>query len=66
MPDLLTRIGRNIVRLRGKEKQQDIADWARVSRKHLSRIENGEAEAGILVLEKIAHALGKEIADLLK
>ena len=46
--------------------QQMLADHAQIERAHLARLEEGKREAGLLILEKIATALGVKTAELLR
>ena len=64
--ELLTRIGRR-VRERRRQKgmsQETLATTAKVRPGTLSRIENGKAEAGVGVLNRVAEALGCSVGDL--
>lgn len=45
--------------------QQVLADLAGIERSHLARLELGEREAGLRMLEKIANALGAQPRDIL-
>jgi transcriptional regulator with XRE-family HTH domain len=45
--------------------QQVLADLAGIERSHLARLELGEREAGLRMLEKIADAFGVATRDLL-
>ena len=46
--------------------QQQLADMAQIAREHLSRLENGEHEMGLFVLERIAKAFGISPSELLR
>lgn len=46
--------------------QQMLADLAGIERSHLARLESGEREAGLRMLEKIAKALNIDPAELLR
>jgi transcriptional regulator with XRE-family HTH domain len=46
--------------------QQLLADHAQIERSHLSRLEEGRREAGLRVLERIAGALGVDLAELVR
>jgi len=65
---LCLRIGRKIATLREDKgwSQRMLADHADIEQAHLARIESGLVEPGILVLEKIATALGVSLLELLK
>ena len=68
MPDsICVRVGRRIKELRTAKgwSQQMLADHAQVERSHLARLELGEREAGLLMLEKIALALECKVCDLI-
>jgi len=39
---------------------------SQIGRDHLSRLENGEREIGLLILERIAQAFEISLAELLK
>ncbi len=43
-----------------------LADHAQIEQAHLARLELGQKEAGLLMLEKIADALEVSLSDLLK
>lgn len=43
-----------------------LADHAQIEYAHLARLELGQCEAGLLILEKIANALGVNVAELLR
>lgn len=43
-----------------------LADHAQIEYAHLARLELGQKEAGLLMLEKIAAALEIEVAELLR
>jgi putative transcriptional regulator len=57
--DICKRVGRRIATLRTAKgwSQQLLADHAQISREHVVRIENGQKELGLRVLEQIAGAL---------
>jgi transcriptional regulator with XRE-family HTH domain len=46
--------------------QQVLADHAEIERAHLARLEAGEREAGLLILERIAGALEVDVWELLR
>jgi len=59
-------VGRRIRELRGFEKKQsDIAEAIGVAQSHISAIERGQKEAGVLLLFKIARFYGKTMEWLL-
>lgn len=62
------RVGRKIRGFRVEKgwSQQMLADHAEVERGHLARLELGQAEPCVIILEKIAIALGVETAELLR
>ncbi|MCL2659813.1 MAG: helix-turn-helix transcriptional regulator [Acidobacteriaceae bacterium] len=66
--DICVRLGRRIRLLRSKRgwTQQQLADMSQIGRDHLSRLENGEREIGLLILERIAQAFEISLAELLK
>ena len=66
--DICVRVGRQIATLRQNRgmTQQVLADLADIERSHLARLELGEREAGLRMLEKIAHALSVDVTDLLR
>lgn len=43
-----------------------LADHAQIEQAHLARIETGAVEPGVIVLEKIADALGVPVWELLR
>lgn len=65
--DICVRVGKRIEALRAKRgwTQQVLADLAGVERSHLARLEAGEREAGLRMLEKIADALSVSAKSLL-
>lgn len=64
----LESIGRKIAKLRTAKgmSQEDLAGEAEVNRGYISRIENGHVAFSVLVLIKIAYALGVGPEELLK
>jgi len=65
--DIRKRIGWNVRRLR-KERglsQEDFATDSGFDRGYISGVERGVRNPSILVLERIATALGADVADLL-
>jgi putative transcriptional regulator len=65
--DICVRVGAKIRKLRTDKgwTQQVLADHAEIERAHLARLEAGDREAGLLILERIADALGVPVARLL-
>lgn len=65
---ICARVGATIreIRMRKGWSQQILADHAQIERAHLARLELGEREAGLLILEKIAFALEVRVADLVR
>ncbi len=65
---ICVRLGRRIAELRQAKgwSQRMLADHAQIEQAHLARLELGQVEAGVLILEKIAKALGVEIASLFR
>jgi transcriptional regulator with XRE-family HTH domain len=65
--DICVTVGRRIAQLRTVKgiSQQVLADLAGIERSHLARLELGEREAGLRMLEKIADALGIATRELL-
>lgn len=65
--DICVTVGRRIAQLRTAKgiTQQVLSDLAGIERSHLARLELGEREAGLRMLEKIADALGIAPRDLL-
>ncbi len=65
---ICVRLGRRIAELRRVRgwSQRMLADHAQIEQAHLARLERGQVEAGVLILEKIAGALEVEIALLFK
>lgn len=61
-------IGWNIKRLRMAQglSQEALADAAEIDRAHVGKIERGEANSTVDVLDKLALALGAETSELLK
>jgi transcriptional regulator with XRE-family HTH domain len=61
------QVGKRIRTLRQKRgwRQVDLAVAAGVGKTHISDIENGKRELGLLTLERIANALGLPPGDLL-
>lgn len=62
--DICVQIGRRIRVLRTKRgwTQTMLADYAEITREHLSELENGKKEIGARTLKRIAQALGISLA----
>lgn len=67
-PSICVRVGKRISDLRNAKgwSQRMLADHAQIEYAHLARLELGQREAGLLILEKIANALGIPVAELFK
>ena len=65
---ICVRVGRRIQELRAVKgwSQRMLADHAQIEYAHLARLELGQREAGLVILEKIAVALEVPTAELLK
>ena len=65
---LLVKLGKRIQLLRKKKgwTQIDMAVHLDMNRGHISDIERGKREAGIITLQVIARGLGTTMAQLLK
>lgn len=66
MSDLAKRIGKKIVKLRNSQKmtQEKLAYENDISKGYLSELESGKKLPSLLMLEKIAEALGVDIKDM--
>jgi transcriptional regulator with XRE-family HTH domain len=66
--DVRVRVGLNVQRLRRNKElsQEELAARANVHQTYLSGVERGKRNASILVLERIAKALGADVEDLVK
>lgn len=66
-PSICVRVGRRIAEKRTVKgwSQRMLADHAQIENAHLARLELGQKEAGLMILEKIAIALGCKISDLI-
>jgi len=66
--DMRKRVGGNVRRLREKLEisQEELAERAELHRTYISGVERGVRNPTVLVLAKIAAALGAEPANLLK
>ncbi len=65
--DIRQRIGWNVRRLRAEREltQEDFATDSGFDRGYISGVERGVRNPSILVLERIANALGVDVAELL-
>ncbi len=65
---ICVRIGKRVRSLRMKKgwSQRMLADHAQIEQAHLARLETGQIEPGVMVLERIAGALGVETFELLR
>lgn len=66
--DVRKRVGGNVRRLREKlgVSQEELADGAGLHRTYVSGVERGVRNPTVVVLEKIAIALGVELSSLTK
>jgi len=64
----LKKLGSKIAEIRRKKglSQEDLAGEAEIDRSYLSELENGLKNPSLLVLEKIAQALGLKLQELFK
>lgn len=64
--DIRTRIGWNVRRLRAEREmtQEDFATDTGIDRGYISGVERGVRNPSVLVLERIATALGVDVAEL--
>ncbi|MDR6955515.1 transcriptional regulator with XRE-family HTH domain [Ancylobacter sp. 3268] len=64
--DVRQRIGRNLQRIRrGKGlSQEELAHLARIHQTYLSGVEGGKRNPSVLVLDRIAQALGVDVCEL--
>jgi len=62
------QLGKRIQKLRRARgwRQIDLAAHAELSKTHVSDLERGYREVGLLALLRIAHALDMKMSDLLK
>jgi transcriptional regulator with XRE-family HTH domain len=58
------KVGQRIVHARGAISQKTLGEQVGVSAAHISRVENGERVPSLQLLERIAAALGVELAWL--
>jgi transcriptional regulator with XRE-family HTH domain len=66
--DLRARVGLNVQRLRRDKEmsQEELAARAEMHQTYLSGVERGVRNPSLLVLGRIAKALGVDVEDLLK
>lgn len=66
--DVRKRVGENVRRLREKRgvSQEELADNAGLHRTYVSGVERGVRNPTIIVLERLAIALGVEVSALTK
>lgn len=64
--DIRKTMGANLrrIRLQAKLSQEELADRAGIDRTYMSGLERGLRNPSLLVMERIAQALGASIADL--
>ena len=64
--DVRERVGLNLQRLRREKglSQEELADLANIHQTYLSGVERGKRNPTVTVLQRIAKALGADIADL--
>lgn len=67
MAELAVKIGKRIRELRTKAKlsQEQVAERADISEKHIGDIERGNVNVSIVILERIAKALDAGLEELL-
>ena len=65
---ICVQVGRRIAELRTARgwSQRMLADHAGIEYAHLARLELGQKEAGLLILQKIAEALEVPVWELLR
>lgn len=65
--DVRQRLSQNLQQLRRERElsQEDLAHLARMHQTYLSGIESAKRNPSVLVLERLATALGVDISDLL-
>ena len=66
--DVRARIGLNVQRLRRAKdlSQEELSARANVHQTYLSGVERGVRNPSVMVLERIAKALGADVEDLVK
>jgi transcriptional regulator with XRE-family HTH domain len=68
VPSICVRVGHRIAELRQAKgwSQRMLADHAQIEQAHLARLELGQKEAGLLMLEKIAQALEVKLEEIFR
>jgi transcriptional regulator with XRE-family HTH domain len=63
--DVRARVGKNVQRLRRDRglTQEELAHKAEIHQTYLSGVESGKRNPSILVLERIARALGTDVSS---
>lgn len=66
--DVRVRIGLNVQRLRRAKElsQEELAARADIHQTYLSGVERGRRNPSVLILDRIAKALGADVEELLK
>lgn len=66
--DVRRRVGLNLVELRRRRElsQEELADRARIHLTYLSGVERGRRNPSLLILNRIAEALGADIEELMR
>lgn len=66
--DVRQRLAKNLQNLRRERRlsQEDLAHKAEIHQTYLSGVESGKRNPSVLVLDRIAHALDVDIADLFR
>jgi transcriptional regulator with XRE-family HTH domain len=66
--DVRIRVGLNVQKARRERgvSQEELAHLAKIHQTYLSGVERGKRNPSIMVLDRIAAALGVDIADLTK
>ena len=64
--DIRQRVGLSVQRLRRAKQlsQEELAHRAKIHQTYLSGVEGGKRNPSIMVLERIARALGADVEDL--
>ncbi|MDW3182654.1 MAG: helix-turn-helix transcriptional regulator [Roseobacter sp.] len=63
-----SRVSKNIQRIRREKElsQEDVAHRANIHQTYLSGVETGKRNPSILVVERIAKALGVDVSEIFK
>jgi transcriptional regulator with XRE-family HTH domain len=66
--DVRARVGLNLQRLRREKglSQEELADRAEIHQTYLSGVERGRRNPTVVVLQRIAEALGADIEDIVR